>query len=297
MRVLHFSDIHLPLRWRKVPARDWLGKRLIGGMNLLRGRGAVFDDGPEKVAALDGFRRELGVDLVLCTGDYTSLGTEWELRNARERVQPLMQGPLGYVHVPGNHDFYARDVILKDRWAEAFGDVIETDLPEYRVDGTSWPFVRLIGDDVAVVGVNSARPNPLPWRSSGRIPKRQLDALERVLADAALANRFVFVMTHYAPLLEGGRPDKLWHRLVNAGEFLEVCSGLARGVILCGHIHRRYLVPARGARPPIACAGSATKEGRESLWVFDVERDRVRAIPGRWNGESYEVAPEEVVEI
>lgn len=35
-----------------------------------------------------------------------------------------------------------------------------------QVDGP-WPLLRLIGENLAVVGVNSARPNPLPWRSSG----------------------------------------------------------------------------------------------------------------------------------
>ena len=147
MRILHFSDIHLPLRLRSVPLKDWLSKRSIGGLHLLLGRAASFSDGPEKVAALDRFRQEIAADLVICTGDYTALGTPAELRKARQAVQPLTQAPLGYADVPGNHDFYAFDLLRGKRWEENyddnFGDTFQTDLPEYLVDGGRWPFVAI----------------------------------------------------------------------------------------------------------------------------------------------------------
>ena len=91
MRILHFSDIHLPLRLRSVPLKDWLGKRMIGGANLLIGRAGRFADGPKKIAALARFRRQIAADLVICTGDYTALGTLAGLRKARQTVQPLME--------------------------------------------------------------------------------------------------------------------------------------------------------------------------------------------------------------
>ncbi len=291
MRILHFSDIHLPPRLLSVPFRDWFGKRVIGGANLFLGRGREFADAREKIVALDRFRRELEVDLVTCTGDYTALGTRTELRNARQALQPLMQAPLGYVHVPGNHDVYLFDVLRRRWWDESFGDTLWSDLPECVVNGEPWPLVRLVGEDVAVVAVNSSRPNPRPWRSSGRIPQPQLDALVKVLAAPDLAGRFVFVMTHFAPCVEHGVPDKPLHGLENADDFLSVCADLPRGVILCGHIHRRFTARAEGVKPPIFCAGSATKAGRESLWVFDVDADGGRATPGIWRDEAYMLDP------
>jgi len=297
MRILHFSDVHLPVRLLSVPCRDWMGKRMIGGANLFLGRARKFADGYEKLVALDRFRRELDVDLVICTGDYTSLGTRAELRDARKAVEPLMQAPLGYVNVPGNHDIYVFDVLRQKRWDESFGDTFGTDLPQYVVDGGRWPFVRLVGDDVAVVAVNSARPNPQPWRSSGKIPPLQLEALERILTDPVLLGRFVFVLTHYAPRAEDGVPDRRLHGLVNADEFLAVCADLSHGAILCGHIHRRYMVRAEGVKPPIFCAGSATKAGDEGLWLFDVEDGQVRATPGTWRDGGYALDPSAAVEV
>jgi len=297
MRILHFSDVHLPLRLLSVPFKDWMGKRMIGGANLLFGRAREFIDGYEKLATLDRFRRELEVDLVIFTGDYTALGTRAELRDAREAVEPLMQAPLGYVNVPGNHDIYVFDVLRQKRWAESFGDTFDTDLPHHVVDGGRWPLVRLVGDDVAVVAVNSARPNPQPWRSSGKIPRPQLEALDRVLADRVLLGRFVFVITHYAPRAEDGGPDSRLHGLVNAEDFLSVCADLSRGAILCGHIHRRFTVQAEGVKPPIFCAGSATKAGDEALWVFDVDGDLVHATPGAWRDGGYALDPSGAVDV
>jgi 3',5'-cyclic AMP phosphodiesterase CpdA len=297
MRILHFSDVHLPARLLSIPFKDWMGKRMIGGANLFLGRARKFADGQKKLVALDRFRRELEVDLVICTGDYTSLGTRAELRDARKAVEPLMQAPLGYVNLPGNHDIYVFDVLRQKRWDESFGDTLDTDLPHYLVDGGPWPFVRLVGDEVAVVGVNSARPNPQPWRSSGKIPQRQLEALERVLADGVLLGRFVFVITHYAPRAEDGAPDRRLHGLVNADEFLAVCSDLSRGAILCGHIHRRYTVRTEGVKPPIFCAGSVTKAGDEAFWLFDVDGGQARAIPGVWRDGGYALDPSAAVHV
>lgn len=297
MRILHFSDIHLPLRLGTVPFRDWMGKRLIGGANLLLGRAEYFAEARQKMIALDRFRRELPVDLVICTGDYTALGTSAELKAARQAVEPLMQAPLGYVNVPGNHDIYLSDVLRERRWGEHFGDTLVTDLPASVVDGGPWPFVRLLGDRLAVVGVNSARPNPQPWRASGRIPVRQLEALTRVLADPILRDRFVFVITHHNPRLEDRSPGARWHGLANADDFLAVCANIPRGAILCGHVHRRFMVRVDGVNPPVFCAGSATKAGKEGLWVFDLDGNRVHAIPGDWRNARYALDQGGAVEV
>ena len=297
MRVLHFSDVHLREPAGAVPFRDWLGKRLIGGANLLLGRRHHFDDAPAKVAALDTFRREEGIDLVICTGDYTALGTLGELELARKAVAPLMEAPLGYVHVPGNHDLYVSDVVRQRRFGRQFGDTLQTDLPEHLVGDGPWPLVRLVGDDVAVVGVNSARPNPLPWRSSGKVPPEQLEALGRVLQDERVRDRFVFVITHYAPRLRDGRPDSPRHGLVNGAAFLAACRNVSPGAILFGHVHWRYTVRIEGVQPRLFCAGSATKRGVEGLWVFDVQAGRARATPGRWAGDRYVLEPAEAIDV
>jgi 3',5'-cyclic AMP phosphodiesterase CpdA len=286
MRVLHFSDIHIGMHLREVPLRKWLGKRALGALNLLAGRGRHFLANPSKLEALAQFSRRHGIDLVVFTGDYTALGLEPELEAARLAVEPLMQAPLGYVNIPGNHDFYLFDVLREGWFEHHFGDTLESDLPEYRRDGP-WPLVRLVGEEVAVVGVNTARPNPLLWRSSGRLPDAQLNALRELLSDPRVRERYVFVLCHYPPRLHDGRRDHPRHRMVNDNEFLDACADIPRGAILSGHVHHRYAVRVDNVNPPIFCSGSTTMRSREGLWVFDVDRAAVRATPGRWDGRDY----------
>lgn len=281
MRILHFGDIHLGLGLSRIPLRDLPGKRILGAANLLMGRNRRLAHAGRKVDALGRLAAAEAVDWVVCTGDLCNLGTHAELAAAREAIDSLTTFPGGFVVVPGNHDLYARDTVRERRFETHFGDFLDTDLPEHRADG-QWPLVRLVGDEAALVGVNSARPNPQPWRSSGRIPEVQLEALARLFDDPRLRDRFLLVVTHYAPRRPDGRPDRIDHRLVNADALLDVCRGTC-GAILCGHIHRTFVLRRPDGETPIYCAGSATIEGREGLWIYDVTRRGLRGRRGSWH--------------
>ena len=296
MRLLHFSDVHVGASFRDVPLHRWASKRGLAGLNLLLGRGKRFASAPEKLRRLARFAREQEIQAVLFTGDYTALGLEREFRAAREAVEPLMQAPAGYVNVPGNHDLYLPEVLRAKRFERFFGDTLESDLPQYQTGGP-WPLVRWIGEHVAAVAVNSARPNPQPWRSSGLIPDEQLAALADLLGDEAVRSRFVFVLTHYAPRLGDGSRDTRLHGLVNADDFLTVCADLPRGAILCGHSHHGFHLKLPGVSPPILCSGSTTMSGRETLWVYEVDETTASATRGTWDGEGYRLDPSSVVEL
>ncbi len=290
MRVLHLSDVHVDVPLSEIPWREWLNKRFIGGANLVLRRGRHFAHAREKLALLADFAEREGVELVLCTGDYTALGTWPELRAARAAVERLTRAPLGYVTIPGNHDLYTTRCVEDGRFDAVFGDLMRTELPAHAVEGV-YPYARLIGEEVAVVGVNSARPNPAPWLSSGRIPEAQLQALPRLLAAPALAGRFVFLLTHYAPRLANGEPDGRWHGLENADALLAACAGVQRGALLHGHVHRCYRVQVPGLRMELFGAGSTTQEHREGAWLFDLTPAGLTATRLSWTPEGWRRAP------
>ena len=225
---------------------------------------------------------------MIATGDYTALGTDPELAAARSAIDCLTHRPQGFVTVPGNHDLYLHDVVQERRFERHFGDLMHSDLPEQCVDGL-WPLVRLYDEPLAVIAVNSARPNPAPWRSSGAIPDAQLSALSSLCRDPRLQDRFVFVITHYAPRRADATPDSPAHGLDNADAFLDACRGLRRGAILHGHIHRRFQLALPQLPLRIFGAGSTTCDGREGLWLFDVDGERSSAQPGRWLDGRYQL--------
>lgn len=287
IRVLHISDVHVHVSFAALPKRELRAKRLIGGANLLLRRRHWFREAPAKLAALARYAERQAIDLVICTGDYSALGTTPELEAARAAVDALTRRPLGFVTVPGNHDLYMPDAVADGRFERVFGDLLGSDWPERAVDA-GYPAVRLYGAELAVVTVNSARPNPQILRSSGRIPDAQLRALRELFADPRLRGRAVLVGTHYAPRRADGSPDRYSHGLENADELLAACAGVPRCAILHGHIHRRYHVHAPEG-PHLFGAGSATHRGREAFWQFEVDASGVRAIPGGFQGGDYGV--------
>lgn len=272
------------MHWKK-----WFSKRAIGAINLLRGRAKHFDEAAEKMQALARFKDDNNIDLVINTGDYTALGLEKELILAKEAVEPLMNAPEGYVTLPGNHDIYVSESKSQRRFAEQFADVLHSDMPEYCSNG-HWPIVRLIREESAVIAVNSARPNPWPWRSNGIISQTELDAVEKILQDQRLQNRFIFIATHYAPRLSNGENDTRLHGLINADDFLTVCQKVDCGAILCGHVHQTYCVNLDEPKSNIYCAGSASMSGHEGFWVYERRGDCITAFKGYWDANKCEYA-------
>jgi len=292
IRLLHFSDVHVQDPIWSMPMHELMSKRLVGAVNLWLHRERLFRAVPEKLAALDRLRLAQAVDAVICTGDFTALGTESEHRAARAAMEPFTKAPYGLSLVPGNHDLYVQDAVDDARFERHFGDLLGSDRPDAVVDG-AFPFVRLVGNTIAIVGLNSARPNPMPFESSGIVPSAQLQTLVKLLDE--YKERLCIVMTHYAPLTKAGRPDSAHHGLDNARDLLAICKR-SNVILLHGHIHHRYSHAATAEHPRLFCSGSATHRGREGLWMYEIEGPRVRAIPGRWTGTEYELLGTESVE-
>jgi len=273
MRVLHLSDVHVPVPLRAIPARDWISKRAIGGLHYLVRRGPRFADAVTKLAALAVFAEEQNIDAVVCSGDFTVLGTEPEHVAAAAAIEPLTHRPRGFFAVPGNHDVYLDDAVKNERFARHFEPMIggrgEVVIDGVATDGL-YPRAWKLDDEVALIAVESARPNPQPWRSSGRIPSAQLEGLARALAHPALQGCFKMVMTHYAPRLWDGRPDGRAHGLENADALLLVLRDSARTCLLHGHVHRRYAVNVPGVAPTLLCAGSTTEAGHSGGWILEL---------------------------
>ena len=116
MRILHFSDPHFPPRLRSVPFSDWIGKRITGAVGLYLLKRRYLGSAQQKLEKLADFAVEQGIDLALCTGDLTVLGTNRELADARRALQPFLGLPKGLIAIPGNHDLYSPDTVREDRF-------------------------------------------------------------------------------------------------------------------------------------------------------------------------------------
>ena len=156
------------------------------------------------------------------------------------------------------------------RFERFFGHLIESDLPALQ-GPRGFPFVHLVGDALAVIGLDTTRLAPLPGLAFGELDVAQRQRLAKILDHERVRDRAVALLMHHAPLSPRGRPDTATHGLVHAGALLDALAGRPRTSIHCGHIHRRYWLKADGARPHLFDAGAGTLAAAPGFWVIDLD--------------------------
>ena len=259
-RLAHFTDIHItdpPDLW---PHLRRPSKRLVGWANLrFTKRWQRFRDAPHIVEALVADILELDPDHVLFTGDLTSLSLDSEFHAAQRLLLPLIRrGKIS--GLPGNHDLYTPRAARSGLYRKLFGSWEESDLTD------SPPWARRLSADLALIGVVDSRPTGL-FDSSGRIGEEQLERLRRHLSDPRIDSCHRILALHYGPRLADGSPDTPRHGLRDAEHLLEVAREGGVDLIVHGHLHRRFVLPAGPATPiPIANPGSATYGGGERAY-------------------------------
>ena len=272
MRVLHLSDIHLTQDYRGLPLWRMGPRWWKAGYELsFKGRARAYAKAGETVRALLAHGQRQGAVHGVVSGDLTSSATDLEFRLAYEALEEWARaGKLSVI--PGNHDCHHPAALSEKRFERYFQAQLHTEFPEHRRVG-SYPYVQRVGDEVAVVGMNSALLPSLPGVAYGRLGK-QLEGLAQIVKDPRLASRALLVAVHHAPRREDGRPDRRVHALLDADALLALLPG-PRFAVLHGHIHQRYHHEATAKAPHLFNAGSSTQAGREGGWLIDVEAGRV----------------------
>lgn len=244
MLIAHLSDIHV-LDLEGVRFYRFFNKRVTGGLNLLLKRSkahkpALLEEALERIEAL-------GCDHVFVTGDLTNLALPSEFERARHILEAHV--PASRLHViAGNHDRYTLWSSLTRRFERHFGDYIRTDLPELP-SWRGWPYVKLLEDDVALIGVNSGVVQP--WLvSGGRVGERQREALAAVLDHPEVRRRFSVVGIHHHLIKPPHKPREFPRGLFDRHAVLEVLLGHEADLVIHGHNHYYGVmaVPRRKAR-------------------------------------------------
>ncbi|HTR77868.1 MAG TPA: metallophosphoesterase, partial [Gemmatimonadaceae bacterium] len=162
--------------------------------------------------------------------------------------------------VPGNHDAYLAGIQRQRRFPRYFGRFLVSDLPDLAVDLPigRYPCVKLRGA-VAIIALSSAVPRP-PFIAAGQVGDPQLAVLKQILAHPEVARRTPVVLIHHPPVDGRVRLAQLRDGLVDAAALRSALAPLARGLVLCGHLHVRVrwvLRTAAGALDVICASGTA----------------------------------------
>jgi 3',5'-cyclic AMP phosphodiesterase CpdA len=252
-RLAQVSDPHFQ-SFRNVKLRDLLGKRALGGLNLLLMRRrkhnmtflqALLEDLPSRA-----------VDHLALTGDLCNIALESEWAAALRWIEATHLPADRVTVIPGNHDAYVPKVV-KDGVFERLFASFQT--AELRADQANYPFVRIRGE-VALVGTSTAVPtgDAGAW---GRVGESQLVRLESLLTASEVKSRRRVVLIHHPPLVNRHGEER---NLRDRAAVQAVLARTGADLILHGHDHRDFfndLPGPDGTRIPVVGAGSASYDG------------------------------------
>lgn len=273
MRLAHVSDLHAFSLHGTGPL-PFLTKRFAGFVNLHLHRR---EKHPREIldALIEDLNRER-LDEIVITGDLTSLSLESEFRLARGLLDRLERGARHVTVVPGNHDVYTVDAMLRRPFHRHLSPYATSDSGD-----EGFPFVR-VRDELAIVGLSTARPSPIPF-ASGSLGRRQLQRLEERLYELGRRGLFRVVLMHHPPL---ANRVAVLRGLRDREALGKVFERVGCELVLHGHEHRDLSAQLRGpAGPvPVSCVGSASYDDprpdrRARYHVYEIEPARNGQLP------------------
>jgi len=249
MRLVHFSDVHVGGLTADLTA--CLDKRLAGLLNfMVRRRGRLH---PDYVARALHRIRSLAPDLVVITGDLTTIGSPEEFAAVLELLAPLLNSRQELLYLPGNHDLYVPRRPCRAALEDAF----------HRLNRGRWRLeempVRFPLGPLTLLAANECRPTT-PWQSCGYLTPAAAGQLLAWL-DAPRHDGEKRLLIGHFPLRDGTGRRLGWRRRLHGADPLAAALGDGRlDVALCGHIHTPFRRDeANGAME--LCAGALTWHG------------------------------------
>lgn len=231
---------------------------------------------PEAIAPLLTTLSEMAPDIVVVSGDLTQRAKRSQFESARAFLDQI-PCPAQIV-VPGNHD-----IPMYNPWLRFLG-------PRRRFDRTITgdPFPTLCDEEVAIVGVNTARSLAI---SNGRINSRQLAEIARRLRQAH-PRALRIVVAHHPFVVPEGIPVR--QRAGRADSALAALLEHRIDLLLTGHRHAAWVSPL-GTSVPTVHAGttisSRTRDGTNSFHEILVDRALVTVRRLEWHPDEHRFVP------
>jgi 3',5'-cyclic AMP phosphodiesterase CpdA len=270
-RLAHVTDPHFRGFTGARPG-DFLGKRVVGTVNLLVNRRRKF-----RMELLEDLRQDLrarGADHLALTGDLSNVSLPAEWQAAERWLDGLGASPEAVTVIPGNHDAYVEEVVRERLFERRFA---RYQTAELREGDETYPFARLRGE-VALVAVNTcvATGDLGAW---GEIGAGQLARLEALLGRPEVMRRTRVVLLHHPPVMHRPPEDR---NLRDREALVALLGRTGADLVLHGHDHRdeEVRLPGPDGRSiPVIGAGSASYAGgperRARYNVYEIEGRRI----------------------
>lgn len=274
MRIAHISDFHYThITWN--PFRLF-SKRLLGNINWLFHRRNHFFE--EQLDPLPGLFQELGVDLVLLGGDFSTTALFKEFEKARRFTDQITQPCIA---IPGNHDQYTFRSYRKKHFYRYFTNqrkqiahpVEFFTLREHGVEA------HQIAPHWWVVALDTALATN-PYSSEGLFSVKQEAYLKEVLQLIPQTDP-ILLLNHY-PFFQN---DVTRHNLKRGDELQAILKSNPRiRMYLHGHTHRQTVADLQISNLPIILDSGSCAQGKKGAWnLIDLKPEGCSVATYRWD--------------
>jgi 3',5'-cyclic AMP phosphodiesterase CpdA len=277
--LAHVTDPHFRGSFAGVSPMDFIGKRALGGLNLVVNRRRH-----HKMELLEALRLDMRAqtpDHLALTGDLSNVSLPGEFRAALAWLDTCGLESAAISVIPGNHDAYIQSVVASREFEKLFAPYMTDDLQVTEAGPRAdYPFVQ-IRDGIAFVGVTSSVPTG-DFGAWGRIGDEQLGRLEKTLAAPEIAGKTRVVLVHHPVVLQKDGEDR---NLRDRAALVAVLGRVGADLVLHGHDHQdeRTELAGPGGKPiPVIGGGSASYTGaperRSRYNLFEIESGRITWI-------------------
>jgi len=255
--LAHVTDPHFRGSLAGVSPMDFVGKRALGGLNLMVNRRRK-----HKMELLEALRLDMRAqapDHLALTGDLSNVSLPGEWRAALAWIDGCGLEPSAISVIPGNHDAYVEAVVTSRAFEKLFAPYMTDDLAPAAPPRADYPYVQL-RDGIAFVGVSSSVATG-DFGAWGCVGNEQLARLEAVLGAPQLADKTRIVMIHHPPIRQKHGEER---NLKDRAALAEVLARAGADLVLHGHDHQdehTELAGPDGKRIPVIGAGSASYTG------------------------------------
>lgn len=274
MRIAQVSDFHFThLTWN--PFR-LLSKRIFGNFNWLFLRKKHFFE--EQLEPLPDLFQELGVDLVLFGGDFTTTALTEEFEKARRFVKKVTQP---WIAIPGNHDHYTMRSYRKKHFYRYFANkrkeivhpvefftLKDHGIEAHRMTKGWW----LIALDTSLA--------TNPYSSEGLVSEKLESYLEEVLT-LIPKGESILLLNHY-PFFQNDEPRRNLKRGDALQELLKRHPRIR--LYLHGHTHRHIVADLQISNLPIVLDSGSCSQGKKGAWnLIDLQPKGCTVATYRWD--------------
>ena len=187
--------------------------------------------------------------------------------------------------LPGNHDVWSRASAEQYRFLRVLGVDGKGMKQPWRV----YPHRVDLGEEVALVALDTARWGEDPRETAGAVGVEQLGAARELIRQASQEGRAVVLALHHHLVLPRERVESDVHLekmpLADADKLVRLIAEVPVAAVLHGHRHTafRLELPGKAGSIPIICAGSGSRSAdeparRPRAMIHGVDRGGLRSV-------------------